>query len=275
MEEPSEADWQVEAKRRELFGAFPILLNRSEGRNSVASEGGPLLSFRRMLTLSHLFKNNRDWAERVLAGDPDFFLRLSKMQAPNYLWIGCSDSRVPANQIVGLLPGELFVHRNIANLAVNTDINMLSVLQYAVEVLRVSDVIVCGHYGCGGIRAVINGLNLGLTDNWLRHVRDIYNKHRTTLEAERNDERRSDRLCELNVFEQVRNVAHTTIIQKAWAEGRTVTVHGWVYSIQDGLLRDLGVGIHDPLQLEGEYRLPHRYSPGNGHNGNGHGGHGQ
>ena len=214
-----------------------------------------------MLTLSHLFENNKEWASSVVAGDPEFFQRLSKMQAPDYLWIGCSDSRVPANQIVGLLPGELFVHRNVANLAVNTDMNMLSVLQYAVEILRVSDVIVCGHYGCGGIRAVIDGLNLGLTDNWLRHVRDVYNKHRNELEQEKDDQRRANRLCELNVFEQVRNVAHTTIIQRAWAEGRKVTVHGWVYSVEDGLLRDLQVGIYDQAQLEGEYRLPQRYSP--------------
>ncbi len=214
-----------------------------------------------MLTLSHLFENNRQWASSVVAGDPEFFQRLSKMQAPDYLWIGCSDSRVPANQIVGLLPGELFVHRNVANLAVNTDMNMLSVLQYAVEILRVSDVIVCGHYGCGGIRAVIDGLNLGLTDNWLRHVRDVYNKHRGELESEMDDGRRANRLCELNVFEQVRNVAHTTIIQRAWAEGRKVTVHGWVYSVEDGLLRDLQVGLYDQAQLEGEYRLPQRYSP--------------
>lgn len=186
--------------------------------------------------------------------DNRFFERLCGVQTPDYMWIGCSDSRVSADQIVDLLPGELFVHRNVANLAVHTDMNMLSVLQYAVEVLQVEHVIVCGHYGCAGVRAVIDGGRFGLIDNWLRHVKDVYNKHKSLVDAEPTAEGRTDRLCELNVCEQVRNVAHTTIIQDAWKAGQKVTVHGWIYSLRDGLLKDLEVCINDLKSVESEYR---------------------
>ncbi len=207
-----------------------------------------------MESLSHLFERNKAWARKVQSRDDGFFEQLCRVQKPRYMWIGCSDSRVSADQIVDLLPGELFVHRNVANLAVHTDINMLSVLQYAVEVLKVEHVIVCGHYGCGGIRAVINGDKLGLTDNWLRNVKDVYNKHKVQVEAESDPERRTNVLCELNVCEQVRNVAHTTIIQDAWKAGQEVTVHGWIYSLENGLLKDLRVCIDSLDLIDSEYR---------------------
>jgi carbonic anhydrase len=192
-----------------------------------------------MRPLPHLFENNRAWSARQVAREPDFFARLVAQQAPHYVWIGCSDSRVPANQIVGLLPGELFVHRNVANVVVHTDLNCLSVLQYAVDVLRVRDVIVCGHYGCGGVRAALDGAKLGLIDNWLRHVQDVRSKHRALLDDVPDADARLDRLCELNVVEQARHVCETTIIQDAWARGEPVAVHGWIYGLTDGLLRDL------------------------------------
>ena len=194
-----------------------------------------------MADLAELFENNRAWATDVLARDPDFFAGLAERQSPEYLWIGCSDSRVPANQIVGLAPGEVFVHRNIANVVVHTDLNCLSVLQYAVDILRVRHVIVCGHYGCGGVRAALDGSRHGLVDNWLRHVMDVGEKHDAELTALARDDERFARLCELNVVEQVVNVCRTTIVEDAWARGQELTVHGVIYGLEDGLLRDLGV----------------------------------
>ena len=194
-----------------------------------------------MTTLDHLFVNNRNWSQRIKARDPKFFDTLAQQQSPKYLWIGCSDSRVPANEIVDLLPGELFVHRNVANVVVHTDLNCLSVLQYAVDVLSVEHVIVCGHYGCGGVRAALSGASLGLIDNWLRHVQDIRDRHTAEIDDAGDEPARVDRLCELNVVAQVRNVCQTTIVQDAWRRGQALTVHGWVYSLQDGLLRDLFV----------------------------------
>lgn len=207
-----------------------------------------------MRTLKQLFDNNRAWAARMRADAPDFFHKLSLQQRPQYLWIGCADSRVPANQIVGLLPGELFVHRNVANVVVHTDLNCLSVLQYAVEVLEVTDVIVCGHYGCGGVQAVLNNSKLGLIDNWLRHVQDVMNKHSATLATIGDESDRLNRLCELNVIEQVVNVCQTTIVQGAWARAQRLAVHGWIYSIEDGLLRDLSLCITHPDELERIYQ---------------------
>ena len=196
-----------------------------------------------MRTLPHLFDNNKSWSERIRAQDPDFFQNLSRQQLPKYLWIGCSDSRVPANQIVGLLPGELFVHRNVANLVVHTDLNCLAVMQFAVDVLRVEHVIVCGHYGCGGVKAALCQERLGLVDNWLRHVQDVRQKHEARWSALPQLTQRHDLLCELNVIEQVINASQTTIVTDAWQRGQSLAVHGWIYSIQDGLLRDLDVTI--------------------------------
>ncbi len=196
-----------------------------------------------MKILSQLFANNRTWAERIRKQDPDFFRELSQQQSPSYLWIGCSDSRVPANQIVGLLPGELFVHRNVANLVVHTDLNCLSVMQFALDILKVKHIMVVGHYGCSGVRASFRGDRIGLSDNWLRHVVDVRQKHEKILARAANDEAACDRLCELNVIEQVFNVCHTTIARDAWDRGQQLTVHGWVYGLQDGLLRDLGATV--------------------------------
>jgi carbonic anhydrase len=203
-----------------------------------------------MRTLAHLFDNNRAWAKSVTARDPDFFANLSRQQSPGYLWIGCSDSRVPANQIVGLAPGELFVHRNVANVVVHTDLNCLSVMQFAVDVLKVRHVIVCGHYGCSGVRAALFGDRLGLIDNWLRHVQDVRRKHEAALAALPDESQRSDRLCELNVVEQVANVCQTTIVREAWERGQPLAVHGWIYSLQDGLLRDLDATVTSPGEVE-------------------------
>jgi carbonic anhydrase len=188
-----------------------------------------------------LFVNNRAWAAEMTRQDPDFFSRLSHQQAPQYFWIGCSDSRVPANQIVGLTPGEMFVHRNVSNVVVPTDLNCLSALQFAVDVLRVDHVIVCGHYGCGGVLAALRNSTLGLVDNWLRHVQDVAAKHRAELDALPDENIRHRRLSELNVLEQLRSVAHTTVVRDAWSRRQPLAVHGWIYDIQDGLLRDLGV----------------------------------
>jgi carbonic anhydrase len=196
-----------------------------------------------MRFLKHLFDNNRAWAERIGGQDPEFFRKLAHQQAPEYLWIGCSDSRVPANQIVGLLPGEIFVHRNVANVVVHTDLNCLSVLQYAVDVLHVKHVIVCGHYGCGGVQSALSNQRLGLIDNWLRHVQDVRLKHADRVAAVRGEAARSDRLCELNVIEQAVNVCQTTVVQEAWARGQSLTVHGWIYGIHDGRLRDLSLAV--------------------------------
>jgi carbonic anhydrase len=195
-----------------------------------------------------LFTNNREWAERIKAEDPNFFATLSAQQAPEYLWIGCSDSRVPANQLMGLLPGDVFVHRNVANLVVHTDFNCLSVLQYAVEVLKVKHIIVCGHYGCGGVKAAMQNQELGLIDNWLRNIKDVYFKYGEQLEAIEDEHERFDYLCELNVAEQVANVCHTTIIQNAWRKGQELAVHGWIYGIKDGLLHDLDLCISGPTR---------------------------
>jgi len=191
-----------------------------------------------MRTLDHLFENNRNWSDQIRANDPQFFARLASQQTPEYLWIGCSDSRVPANEITGLLPGEVFVHRNVANLVVHTDLNCLSVMQFAVDVLKVKHILVVGHYGCGGVRAALAGKRLGLIDNWLRHVEDVRDKHRGRIEA-LVTEQQSDRLCELNVIEQVVNVCQTTVVKDAWARGQDLTVHGWVYGLQDGIVSDL------------------------------------
>jgi len=193
--------------------------------------------------LENLFANNRVWAEEMVRQDPEFFARLATQQAPEYFWIGCSDSRVPANQIVGLQPGEMFVHRNVANVVVHTDLNCLSAIQFAVEVVRVGHIIVCGHYGCGGVLSALRDDSLGLIDNWLRHVQDVRAKHHAELAAIGSDAGRHNRLCELNVVEQVVNVANTTIVRDAWSRGQTLAVHGWVYDIRDGLLRDLGVTV--------------------------------
>jgi carbonic anhydrase len=190
--------------------------------------------------LPQLFANNRAWAAEMTRQDPEFFLRLSRQQAPRYLWIGCSDSRVPANEIVGLRPGELFVHRNVANLVIHTDLNCLSTIHFAVDVLRVDHIIVCGHYGCGGVLSALRDDRLGLIDNWLRHIQDLCGKHRAELDTLEDTGQRHDRLCELNVMEQVVNVGQTTVVQDARARGQALEVHGWIYDIRDGLLRDLG-----------------------------------
>src|SRR5450432_1058679 len=196
-----------------------------------------------METLSHLFANNEAWAGSVRQQDPDFFLQLSRQQLPRYLWIGCSDSRVPANEIVGLLPGELFVHRNVANLVVHTDLNCLSVMQFAVDILKVRHIIVCGHYGCSGVGAALRRDRIGLSDNWLRHVQDVRQKHHDSVNAAGGEVAAGNRLCELNVIEQVANVCQTTIARDAWERGQELSVHGWVYGLQDGLLRDLNVTV--------------------------------
>ena len=181
--------------------------------------------------------------------DPEFFERLSRQQAPQYLWIGCADSRVPANQIVGLLPGEMFVHRNVANVVVHTDLNCLSAIQFAVEVLRVGHIIICGHYGCGGVRAALRDDKLGLIDNWLRHVQDVRWKHQAQLDRLETEEQRHNRLCELNVIEQVVNVSQTTVVRDAWSRGQALAVHGWIYDLSDGLLRDLGMCVTGEAEL--------------------------
>jgi carbonic anhydrase len=193
--------------------------------------------------LNELLEKNRQWAEEIKASDPQFFNSLAQQQTPRYLWIGCSDSRVPATQLVGLKPGDMFVHRNVANVVVHTDFNCLSVLQFAVDVLNVSHVIVCGHYGCGGVKAAMDNLQLGLIDNWLRHVQDVMHNHNEELATIVDDGRRLDRLCELNVSEQVLNVSKTTIVQNAWNRGQELAIHGWIYGISDGLLRDLNISI--------------------------------
>ena len=202
-----------------------------------------------------LFENNRKWADQMKAEDPDFFGKLAQQQAPEYLWIGCSDSRVPANQIVGLLPGELFVHRNVANVVIHTDLNCLSVLQFAIEVLKVRHIMVTGHYGCGGVRAAMGNAELGLIDNWLRSIKDIYQQHRVALDAIGDEAKSVDRLCELNVMQQVANVCHTTIVQSAWRHGAELSVHGFIYDIHDGLLRDLGLSITGADQIPPIYRI--------------------
>ncbi len=201
------------------------------------------------VTPDQLFENNRLWADKIREKDADFFKKLAAQQTPEYLWIGCADSRVPANDLLGLLPGELFVHRNIANVVVHSDLNCLSVLQFAIDVLKVKHVIVCGHYGCSGVHAALTGRRVGLADNWLRHVMDVHQKHEKYLGEVLPVKERLDRLCELNVIEQVVNVCQTTIIQDAWERGQEVAIHGWVYGIQDGLLSELGMTISSPDML--------------------------
>jgi len=206
-----------------------------------------------MKDLKELLENNRAWSEGIKARDPGFFQDLAKQQSPRYLWIGCSDSRVPATQLVGLRPGDLFVHRNVANIVVHTDFNCLSVLQFAVDVLKVDHVIVCGHYGCGGVQAAMKNLQLGLIDNWLRHVQDVMHNLEMQLSAISDETQRLDKLCELNVIEQVLNVSRTTIVQNAWAQGQELAVHGFVYGIDDGLMRDLDICITNQKELSGAY----------------------
>jgi carbonic anhydrase len=196
-----------------------------------------------MKDLRELLESNRAWSEGIKARDPEFFDALARRQSPRYLWIGCSDSRVPANQLTGLMPGEMFVHRNVANVVVHTDFNCLSVLQFAVDFLKVEHVIVCGHYGCGGVHAAMHNLQLGLIDNWLRHVQDVMHAHEEQLSSIEDEARRLDRLCELNVIEQVLNVGRTTIVQSAWARGQELSVHGLIYGVGDGLLRDLRIRV--------------------------------
>ena len=203
--------------------------------------------------LKRLLDQNRAWAEGITASDPDFFQTLAKQQSPKFLWIGCADSRVPSTQLVGMVPGEMFVHRNVANVVVHTDFNCLSVMQYAVDVLRVDHIIVCGHDGCGGVKAAMQNLQFGLIDNWLRHVQDVVRDHEPELMQIRDEEKRLDRLCELNVVEQVLNVARTTIVQSAWERGQDLVIHGWIYGLQDGLLRDLGVSIDNADGLTTAY----------------------
>jgi len=205
--------------------------------------------------LDECFAANRRWAASAVANDPAFFQRLEALQNPDLLWIGCSDSRLPPNEIIGRKPGELFVHRNVANLVEHTDVNCLSVLQFAIDVLQVKHVIVCGHYGCGGVRAALSPKPLGLIDNWLRHIRDVHLWNRDELAAIGNFDARADRLAELNVEAQVANVCHTTIVQDAWRRGQHVAIHGWIYSLHDGLLRDLGMMVETPEQVPPEYRL--------------------
>lgn len=196
-----------------------------------------------MRTLKNLFENNRRWAEKLKEKDPEFFLRLANQQSPKFLWIGCSDSRVPATEVVDLLPGEIFVHRNIANLVIQNDINCLSVIQFAIEVLNIRDIIVCGHYGCGGVKAAMEDTGHGLLDVWLRHIREIYIDHKVELDALPDEKLRHNFLCELNVKEQVWNVSQTTFVQEAWKANRELNVHGWIYDISDGILKDLDVTI--------------------------------
>ena len=206
-----------------------------------------------MNRLEHLLDNNRAWADRISREDPTFFERLSRQQAPQYLWIGCSDSRVPANQVVDLAPGEVFVHRNIANVVVHTDLNCLSVIQFAVDVLQVEHILVVGHYGCGGVHAALTRARVGLADNWIRHVGDVAEKHAGLLAGAGEEPLQHDRLCELNALEQVANVCQTTIVRDAWARGQTLAVHGWVYTLRDGRVHDLGLDVAGIDQLEPQY----------------------
>ena len=208
-----------------------------------------------MSKLDVLFEKNRDWALSVKASDPLFFEKLSAQQSPDYLWIGCSDSRVPANQIVGLMPGEVFVHRNVANMVVHTDLNCLTVLQYAVDVLKVKHVMVVGHYGCGGVAAAYENADNGLIDNWLRNIKDVQHHHQLQLDAIEDKTQRLELLCELNVVSQVSNVCHTTIVQNAWRRGQPLAIHGWIYSLADGLLKDLDCTVDKAEQIADAYRI--------------------
>jgi carbonic anhydrase len=207
-----------------------------------------------MKDLKRLLEQNRTWAENIKASDPEFFQSLAKQQTPRFLWIGCSDSRVPSNQLTGMMPGEMFVHRNVANVVDHTDFNCLSVVQYAVDVLKVEHIIVCGHHSCGGVKAAMDNLQLGLIDNWLRHVQDVLHEHEEMLEKVTDKEARLDRLCELNVIEQVLNVSRTTIVQSAWQRGQELAIHGWIYGLGDGHLRDLGISVDSAEGVTAAYR---------------------
>ena len=208
-----------------------------------------------MQAIEYLLETNRRWADSHITSDPEYFTRTARQQTPEYMWIGCSDSRVPANQIVGLSPGRVFVHRNIANLVVHSDMNCLSVLQYAVDVLHIGDVIVCGHYGCGGVQAAMSGNSYGLIDNWLRYIKDVYTDHSSELEMIADSEERINRLCEINVVQQVANLCYTNIVQDAWRRGQSLTVHGLIYDLHTGRIGDLGVSIERPEQIKALYRF--------------------
>jgi carbonic anhydrase len=208
-----------------------------------------------MNDIEAVLQKNREWSRGITEREPDYFRKLAKQQAPDFLWIGCSDSRVPANQIVGMLPGELFVHRNVANLVYPSDLNCLSVIEYAVDVLKVRHIIVCGHYGCGGIRAALDNQVHGLIDNWLTRIKEIYVQYREEIDRLGNEERRVNRMCELNVIDQVKSVTHTTIVQDAWARGQELAVHGWVYGLEDGLVKDLNVCIESSSQVQPPFRF--------------------
>ena len=204
--------------------------------------------------LTQLFEQNRQWAQSVTENDPEYFTRLVNQQSPQYLWIGCSDSRVPANQITGLAPGEVFVHRNIANVVVHTDLNALSVIQFAIDQLKVKHIMVVGHYGCSGVNAALNNIRVGLADNWIRHVKNVHDKHGSYLGNILGSRERLDRLCELNVIEQVVNVCHTTSVQDAWSRGQPLTIHGWVYRLEDGMARDMGISVANAEELNRRYK---------------------
>jgi len=211
-----------------------------------------------------LLQNNREWADRIQQEDPEFFHRLSTKQHPEYLWIGCSDSRVPANQIIGMAPGEVFVHRNVANVVAHTDLNCLSVIQYAVDQLKVKHILIVGHYGCGGVHASLNNVRVGLADNWLRHVGDVAQKHAAILDAIDDPALRHARLCELNVIEQVANACQSTIVRDAWARGQKLTVHGWVYSLRDGRVREMGIDVESADALQPAYEKALSFVPRKG-----------
>jgi carbonic anhydrase len=234
---------------RQLFLRVIALL----ARRSLDVRAFLLLQSYDMRYLNNLLENNKEWAGKIKAQEPDFFQTLSKQQSPEYLWVGCSDSRVPSTEIVKLMPGELFVHRNVANVVVHTDLNCLSVMQYAVDVLKVKHIIVCGHYGCGGVLAALQNVKFGLIDNWLRHVQDVMQKHAAILEGLGDEAERLDKLCELNVIEQVSNVCQTTIVQNAWERNQELAVHGWIYGLSDGLLRDLNICITSQDELAAIY----------------------
>ena len=217
-----------------------------------------------MKDIHNLLQKNREWADRIEKEDPEFFHQLSKQQSPEYLWIGCSDSRVPANQIIGMAPGEIFVHRNIANVVVHTDLNCLSVIQYAVDQLKIKHILIVGHYGCGGVHAALNKVRVGLADNWLRHVGDVAQKHDDILSQIDDPELRHARLCELNVIEQVVNACRSTIVQDAWARGQKLMVHGWVYSLRDGRVSEMGIDVGAPEELQPAYEKALSFVPRKG-----------
>ena len=217
-----------------------------------------------MKDILKLLQNNRDWADRLQQEDPEFFSQLSQQQNPEYLWIGCSDSRVPANQIIGMAPGEVFVHRNVANVVVHTDLNCLSAIQYAVDQLKVKHILIVGHYGCGGVHASLNDVRVGLADNWLRHVGDVAQKHAGIIDAIEDPALRHARLCELNVIEQVTNACRTTIVQDAWARGQKLMVHGWVYSLKDGRVREMGIDVGSIEELQPAYERALSFVPRHG-----------